>query len=162
MSMNNSQSALQRATDILLQHKKEAKEFIKFGVVGGSGVLVNIGIYLLLTRVTGIVYYIGSPLAIELSILWNFVWNNSWTFKKRETSVTGMTRLVRFHAVSCASGVANYVILLLCVMLFGLWDILANMIGIGFGTVINYYMNSAWTWREVPEKSSFLQKRETI
>ena len=137
MRVNNSQPILERARNIVLHHRKEAKEFIKFGVVGGSGVVVNMGVYFLLTRLTGTAYYIGSPLAIELSILWNFLWNDIWTFKKRGASATWRTRLVRFHAVSCASGVANYVILLLCVGLFGLWDLLSNLIGIGFGTLIN-------------------------
>jgi dolichol-phosphate mannosyltransferase len=128
---------------------RKSEEFIKFGVVGGTGVFVNMGIYVLFTRLIGITYYIASPIAIELSILWNFFWNNIWTFKKREASVTWMRRLIRFHAVTCGAGVANYSILLLSVMVFGLWDILANIIGISFGALINYYMNSLWTWREV-------------
>lgn len=103
---------------------RKSEEFIKFCLVGGSGVFVNMGIYVLFTRSMGMMYYVAAPIAIELSILWNFLWNNLWTFKKRDASATWMTRLIRFHAVACVAGLTNYSILLLLVTVFGLWDIL--------------------------------------
>jgi dolichol-phosphate mannosyltransferase len=130
---------------------RKSEEFIKFCVVGGSGVFVNMGIYLLITRLMRVPYYIASPIAIELSILWNFAWNNFWTFKKREASATWIGRLVRFHVVSSLAALTNYLILLLLVSVFGVWDVLANLIGIAFGTLVNYFMNSLWTWREMPK-----------
>jgi len=138
---------------------RKSEEFIKFCFVGGSGVFVNMGMYVLFTRSAGMMYYIGAPIAIELSILWNFLWNNVWTFRKREAGTNWMTRLIRFHAVVCASGLINYSILLLLVAVFGLWDILANIIGIGFGTLINYFMNSLWTWRGAAQVPGYLHER---
>jgi dolichol-phosphate mannosyltransferase len=132
---------------------RKSEEFIKFCVVGGSGVFVNMGIYVLITRLMDVLYYIASPIAIELSILWNFAWNNFWTFKNREASATWMRRLIRFHVVAGVAGLANYLILLVLVSILGVWDVLANLIGIVFGTLINYFMNSLWTWREMPKDS---------
>jgi dolichol-phosphate mannosyltransferase len=133
---------------------RKSEEFIKFCVVGGSGVFVNMGIYLLTTRLMGVLYYIASPIAIELSILWNFTWNNFWTFKKRDASATWMRRLIRFHVVSGLAALTNYLILLLLVSVFGVWDVLANLIGIAIGTLVNYFMNSLWTWKELPKAAS--------
>jgi dolichol-phosphate mannosyltransferase len=132
---------------------RKSEEFIKFCVVGGSGVFVNMGIYLLITRLMDIPYYIASPIAIELSILWNFTWNNLWTFKKREASVTWIGRLIRFHVVAGVAGLANYLTLLGLVSLSGVWDVLANLIGIALGTFVNYFMNSLWTWREIKKEN---------
>ena len=133
---------------------RKSEEFIKFCVVGGSGVFVNMGIYVLITRLLGVPYYIASPIAIELSILWNFTWNNFWTFKKRDASATWIGRLIRFHVVAGVAGLANYAALLVLVSVLGVWDVLANLIGIAFGTLINYFMNSLWTWKEIPKTSS--------
>jgi putative flippase GtrA len=37
-------------------------------------------------------------------------------------------------------------------------DVFANLIGIAFGTLVNYFMNSLWTWRETPKTSSHFPK----
>lgn len=126
---------------------KRLEEFIKFGIVGGSGVLVNMGLLYALTRFLSIRLEIASPIAIWISILTNFFLNNLWTFKKRETIIPFWSRLFRYHLVSGLAGLVNYVILLLLVNLMGMHDLLSNLIGIAVGTVINYSLNSFWTWR---------------
>jgi dolichol-phosphate mannosyltransferase len=126
----------------------QSSEFIKFCIVGTSGVLVNMGVYILLTRMGRIPLEIASPLAIECSILSNFTFNNAWTFRSRNTHSGLLHRLLRFHVVSSFSGIANYLVLLLLVRIFGVWDILGNLTGIAAATLINYFMNSLWTWRE--------------
>lgn len=126
---------------------KRLEEFVKFGIVGGSGVLVNMGLLFVLTRYLSIRLEIASVIAIEASILSNFFLNNLWTFKKRDTPVPFRTRLFRYHLVTGLAGIVNYLVLLLLVKTFGLHDMLSNLIGIAIGTVINYSLNSFWTWR---------------
>ena len=58
------------------------RTFIKFCVTGTSGVFVNLGSFHLLTQF-GVHRYLASPIAIELSIISNFVINNYWTFADR-------------------------------------------------------------------------------
>lgn len=127
--------------------RKKLEEFIKFGIVGGSGVLVNMGLLYLLTRFLSVPLEIASPIAIWISILTNFSLNNLWTFKERNTHVPFWSRLFRYHLVSGVAGLVNYLTLLLLVKFLGMNDMLANLIGIGLGTIINFTMNSLWTWR---------------
>jgi dolichol-phosphate mannosyltransferase len=126
---------------------EKLKEFIKFGIVGGSGVLVNMGLLYALTRFLSVPLEIASPIAIWISILTNFFLNNLWTFRERNTHVPFWSRLARYHLVSGVAGGVNYLTLLLLVNQLGMNDMLSNLIGIGIGTVINYTMNSFWTWR---------------
>ena len=58
------------------------RTFLKFSLVGLSGVLVNLGSFQLLLGL-GIHKYLASPIAIELSIISNFLLNNYWTFADR-------------------------------------------------------------------------------
>lgn len=126
---------------------KRLEELIKFGIVGGSGVLVNMGLLFILTRFLSVRLEIASAIAIEVSILSNFFLNNLWTFKKRDTHVPFWSRLLRYHLVTGLAGIVNYLVLLLLVNTFGLHDMISNLIGIMIGTVINYSLNSLWTWR---------------
>jgi dolichol-phosphate mannosyltransferase len=128
-------------------NSKKLEEFIKFAIVGGSGVLVNMGLLFILTRFLSVRLEIASPIAIEVSILSNFTLNNLWTFKKRNTHVPFWTRLFRYHLVTGLAGIVNYLVLLLLVNNFGLHDLLSNLIGILIGTIITYSLNSLWTWR---------------
>jgi dolichol-phosphate mannosyltransferase len=126
---------------------KRIEELVKFAIVGGSGVLVNMGLLFILTRYLSVRLEIASVIAIEVSILSNFFFNNLWTFKKRDTHVPFWSRLLRYHLVTGLAGIVNYLVLLLLVKSFGLHDMISNLIGIAIGTIINYSLNSLWTWR---------------
>jgi dolichol-phosphate mannosyltransferase len=126
---------------------EKLEEFLKFAVVGGSGVVVNMGSFFLLTRHAGLNLEYASPIAIEISILTNFFLNNIWTFRKRNTRVGLLSRIFRYHLVTGLAGLVNYGILLLLAKVFGIHDLVANLIGIIVGTFINFFLNSLWTWR---------------
>jgi len=130
---------------------RNSSEFIKFCVVGFSGVFVNMGFYIFLTRIIGLAIEFASPIAIGISILSNFTLNDLWTFKIRKSQASLSRRLLRFYAVSSLAGLTNYSLLLILVKLFGFWDILGNLISIAAGTLINYFINSVWTWKQAPE-----------
>ena len=126
---------------------EKLEEFLKFAIVGGSGVFVNMGCFFLLTRYAKLNIEIASPIAIEISILTNFLLNNAWTFRKRNTRVGVASRILRYHLVTGLAGLVNYGILLLLAKVFGIHDLIANLIGIIVGMFINFFLNSLWTWR---------------
>jgi len=144
--------SIQSIIDLILSragisHAKFA-EFVKFAIVGGSGVLVNMGLFFILTRWLRMDITWASPVAIEVSIISNFLLNNAWTFRRRDTYVPFFRRLIRYHLVTGLAGLVNYAILLLLVRFIGLSDLLANLIGIIIGMFINFFLNSLWTWKQ--------------
>ncbi|MFC2089622.1 GtrA family protein [Bacteroidota bacterium] len=128
--------------------RSRVEEFIKFAVVGGSGVVINMGLLYFLTRYLSVRLEFASPIAIETSILTNFALNNFWTFKKRDARFSLWSRLLRYHLVTGLAGLVNYLVLLMLVRLLDMNEFLSNLIGIGAGMLINYFLNSLWTWRE--------------
>ena len=62
-----------RIVDPVLQRigikPQKMSEFIKFAFVGGSGVVVNMGLFYILTRHLSVKIEFASPVAIEISIL---------------------------------------------------------------------------------------------
>ena len=140
---------------------RKSEEFIKFLLVGASGVAVNLGFYVLFSRGVGLPLEVASLIAIEISIISNFLLNNSFTFGKRVSASGLKKRFLRFHLVAGAAGVVNFTILLLLAKTFGLWDIAANLAGIACATLVNYFLNSRWTWKELEETGTFAIDRES-
>jgi len=123
------------------------KEFIKYCFVGALGAFVNMGLLILLTRFFQMTIEYASPIAIETAIISNFIFNNIWTFSSRTEKAAIMTRFFRFHMVALTAGLVNYIVLLILVYALGMLDIIANIIGIVSAMMVNYTLNSRWTWK---------------
>lgn len=137
---------LQDVSGTLRERLRGAREFVRYCVVGGLGVLVNTGCLVALRR-TGVRLEIASPVAIELSIVFNFALNAAWTFRRRAVQTRASVRFFRFHLVAAVAGLANFAVLVLLSRALGLWYVAANLVGIAIGTLVNYLLNSHWTWR---------------
>ena len=81
----------------------------RFAAVGLSGVAVNLGVLHLLAGVLGVGEIPSSALAIEASIVWNFLLHDAVTFRdRRETAQTGaLGRLLRYQAVSAVGALVQ-------------------------------------------------------
>ena len=81
----------------------------RFAAVGLSGVAVNLGVLHLLAGVLGLREILSSALAIEASILWNFLLHDAVTFRDRRGAarVGALGRLVRYHAVSAVGALVQ-------------------------------------------------------
>ena len=128
-------------------HKSE--DFIKFCCVGFVGVIVNIGTYLLLERQFQVPSQIAINIAIEVSIVSNFFFNNYWTFKKRAKKLPVYIRLVIFNIVSLVTTVVFYNLLFFLLFTqLGINDVISILISITAGTISNYTINSILTFRK--------------
>ena len=117
----------------------------KFSVVGISGFIVNQGILALLTEWLHMRVAFAGIIAIELSILSNFLLNNFWTWRdKRDQPVS--IRFIKYHLVTLISGGLNYIVLLTLTYM-GMHPLIANLFGIALGTIVNFFLNHFWTFK---------------
>ena len=131
--------------------------FIKFGIVGGSGILVNMGFLWFLTEIGGLYYLVSSVLAIALAMISNFIWNDLWTWRDSgEPGVKAyMTRMAKFIVVSSiAAYIGNLGILWILTHFFHIYYLISNLIGIAVGTILNYSVNNFWTFKSNNEPTS--------
>ena len=127
---------------------QSSRTLAKFLIVGASGVVVNLGTLTLLVHV-GINKYVASPIAIELSIVSNFLLNNYWTFRWRKVEHRIRVRGVKFNIVSLASLAVSYTTFVgLSVAFPAIAPQINQFIGIIPATLINYFMNSYWTFKQ--------------
>ena len=124
------------------------RTFIKFCLTGLSGVFVNLGSFQLLTAL-GVHRYLASPIAIELSIISNFLVNNYWTFADRTLVGGKRIRGLKFNVVSLLSLAVSYgTFVLLSLLLPAVPPVWLQALAIAPAVVVNYFLNSYWTFRE--------------
>ena len=124
------------------------RTFIKFCLTGASGVLVNLGSFHLLL-VIGLHRYLASPIAIELSIISNFLINNHWTFADRELVEAKRIRGLKFNAVSLLALAVSYgTFLVLSLLLPRVPPVWLQGLAIVPAALLNYFLNSYWTFRD--------------
>jgi dolichol-phosphate mannosyltransferase len=127
---------------------REWKRIFKFGIVGIFGIVVNLGILYLLVEFFAMNKDLASPIAIEIAILNNFVWNDLWTFDSvKNRKVSGRWhRLVAFNIVSVGGAAINYGIFLVLTSWFSVYYLAAQFIGILVAFVWNFLINRRVTW----------------
>ena len=126
---------------------RNMEDFIKYSLVGFLGVGVNLGVYTILTRYFNFSEIVAPLVSIECALILNFFLHNFWTFGNRSTQSRIRVRFLKFHLVSGLAAVINYLVFLSLFLIFGLYDILANLTGIAVAAVFNYLINSNWTWK---------------
>jgi dolichol-phosphate mannosyltransferase len=127
---------------------ENSKTFLKFAAVGLSGLLVNLGSFTLLLS-AGLNKYLASPVAIEISIITNFLFNNAWTFSHRDTTDAFHLKGLKFNIVSLAAlGVSYGTFVLLSVLFPSVPPQVHQAVGVVPATLVNYLLNSYWTFRD--------------
>ena len=135
----------------------QVKRFLRFGIVGFSGVFVDMILLYLLSDPSSLGWGLtrSKILASEVAIINNFIWNDAWTFADFAKQQTGWSnrfkRFLKFNAV-CLIGLAlNVVILnfffnlLFANLAYGRY--LANLIAIAAVTIWNFWFNLKLNWR---------------
>ncbi|MCB9786955.1 MAG: GtrA family protein [Deltaproteobacteria bacterium] len=132
------------------------RRFIKFCVVGSSGVVVNLVVMWLTahalagTMEATLVDVAASAVGILVSVFTNFVINDVWTWGDRQKGRRRRDFLGRVARYYIASGLAiaiQFGTAQTLVFVVGFDKYLAQVLGILLGTAFNYVANNRWTFR---------------
>jgi dolichol-phosphate mannosyltransferase len=129
-----------------LHYKNDViKEFVKFGIVGGIGTLVNIAILYLLTEKAGVYYLISAIFSFIVAMSSNFILNKFWTFKENIKWEIGK-KYFQFVLVSISALLVNLFFLYIFTEIFGIYYIISQILAIGISLIINFLGNKIWTF----------------
>ena len=130
------------------------RTFIRFALVGASGTVVNLGLFAAALH-GGFNKYVASAVAIELSIIWNFFLNNYWTFAARKTRDRTRIKGLKYNLISLATlGVSFATFSLMSVLVPRAPAVVDQFVGIIPAVLVNYFLNSYWTFRSHPPSGS--------
>lgn len=119
--------------------------FVRFSLVGVSGVLVNTVLLYVLIEAGGLHSLIAAVLATEAAILSNFVLNDRWTFQVATPSFSWTRRALRYNCGALA-GLAISVGVLALLTHLGMYYLVANLFAIAVAMVWNYAISCLFTW----------------
>ncbi|BAY42979.1 GtrA family protein [Scytonema sp. HK-05] len=127
--------------------------FLRFGLVGLSGVFVDMTVLYLLSDPTtlGLPLTRSKIIAGEVAIVNNFLWNDMWTFadvsSHQQQWRQRLKRFLKFNII-CLAGLVLNVLVLNLVFNFVIPNrYIANLIAIAVATVWNFWVNLKLSWR---------------
>lgn len=135
------------------------QKFLKFGIVGGFGFIVNVvgakifkNLILRPDSNLSLVNGLSNALAAELAIISNFIWNNLWTFAKEK--ITGPNQLFsKFLTFNFSSVITGIIIpstaITILTAIFGDYLFLFQVIAIfGLTIPLNWLIYNKIIWKK--------------
>ena len=115
------------------------RKFIKFCVVGFSGMLIDFGVTWLLKEKVKVNKYIANSTGFILAATSNYIWNRFWTFHSENSHIA--TEYFSFILISLVGLAINNLIIYIFSdrMKFNFY--LAKLLAIGVVTLWNFIMN---------------------
>jgi putative flippase GtrA len=119
----------------------------KFNLVGAIGMVVQLGALAVLCRLLAGHYLVASAAAVELTLLHNFVWHVSYTWRDRQYDSSRINQLVRFHLTNgLVSMLGNLALMRLLVDEARLPVLAANSVAILCCSVVNFLLGDGWVF----------------
>ncbi|MEG3627119.1 GtrA family protein [Streptomyces poriticola] len=137
-----------------------AREVVKFGAVGGAGVLVNLGVFNLVRHTTELQVVRASIIATVVAIVFNYLGFRYFTYRDRDK--TRRTREMSLFLLFSAIGlVIENGVLYTATYGFG-WDSplqsnIFKFLGIGLGTLFRFWSYRTWVFRALPDRTAVVR-----
>lgn len=124
-------------------------KFIKFGLVGFSGLFVDFGITYLTKEKLNIPKYVANAIGFIMAATSNYFLNRVWTFKSNNPEV--MVEFTEFFLISIIGLGLNTLLLWILVSKFKINFYLAKVFAIALVTIWNFLANAFITFN--PERA---------
>ena len=134
------------------------ENFVKFLVVGMSGLVVNSLVLAAFTELGALHYLLSAILATQASTLWNFGLTERWVFGQRQTERRFVMRLVSFLVMNNAMLLLRGPIMTLLVSQLGMHYVIANLASLFAMTLLRYLLADKWIWNK--NQTQAIQERK--
>lgn len=120
-------------------------QFVRFGLVGGSGYAVNLAVFAVCVHAFALDYRVAAVIAFLVAVTNNFAWNRLWTFRHARDLSAGF-QAARFFVVSLGAFAFQLAVLTALVDGAGLAKVAAQAIAIAAATPLNFLGNKLWSF----------------
>ena len=127
--------------------------FARFGIVGATGLAVNMAVIFALTEVAGLFYLLSAIVATQASTLWNFFFTDRWVFPDRERSRGVWSRMWMFFAMNNAALPLRVPLMFLLTSLLGVHYMISNVFSLGVIAVIRYAFSDSIIWKDARRRA---------
>lgn len=133
-----------------LNPNSRIRQITTFAMVGALGTLVNLITLSLLLKLIHLEPIIADALAIEVSIISNFYFNNKYTFRNRtnvQSFKTQISDFWKFNAGAIAGALMSLSIFTALYKFVGLNYVVADLIAIAMSVSWNYWISVRFVWK---------------
>jgi putative flippase GtrA len=149
---------------MMLTDIKERNRFIKFGLVGTLGAILDFGVMNLLTNLTNMSLVLAGTVSFICAVASNFFWNRLWTYPESRSrpllSQLGMFFLVNLAGVAIRIPTLHYLEPPLLRSFERLFDTtyttaefyarnLTLAAAVGIVMLWNFFVNRYWTYNDI-------------
>ena len=122
-------------------------QLFQFAVVGGTGYVVNLLVFALLTEIGDLHHIAAAVGAFCVAVTNNFALNRIWTFSSQGSreSHAGF-QAARFFTVSIGGLLVNLAVLTLLVDGLDVSELPAQAVAVAVATPVNFIGNKLWTF----------------
>ena len=125
--------------------RSAAVRWLKFNLVGGIGIAVQLLILALLKTGLHLDYLIATALAVEVTVIHNFLWHERFTWADRAGA--GFTRFLKFNLTTGLFSIAGNLLLMKLLVGFAHVNyLLANGITITACSVVNFLVSDGFVF----------------
>jgi putative flippase GtrA len=123
---------------------KTSIRWCKFSLVGAIGMTVQLAALALFNRLTAGRYLIATAIAIELTLIHNFIWHLHYTWRDRRDGFAP-AQCLRFHLTNgLVSMLGNLALMPILIRGLHLSLLPANSIAILFCSLVNFCLGDKW------------------
>jgi putative flippase GtrA len=137
---------LTRLTNLVTTRPRFVRQFVKFGIVGAIGTIVDITILVFLKEVVGLNVYVANSFSFTLAVLNNYTLNSLWTFADQEKE--HRRQLLQFFIVSAVGLALSQALLFFFHDVMHLHYLIAKCLGILIVLFWNFFANRFWTFKQ--------------
>ncbi|MEH1980813.1 MAG: GtrA family protein [Nostoc sp.] len=131
-------------------HSALFSRFIRFAVVGFSGVFVDLGAFYCFHSSLCLALTPSAILSTEIAIINNFLWNDLWTFGDvsfQQKNSQKLQRFVKFNLICLIGLTFNSLIVNLLFYQFQVNEYIAKLVAIACVTLWNFWLNLKVNWQ---------------
>jgi putative flippase GtrA len=134
---------------IVLEIITKYKRFIKYCIIGASGVLLDFLVFYILNKIFGVYYQVANFISVSCGITNNFLLNARFNFKTRDRLAV---RYLIFYAVGMTGILISSLLLYIFIEKLGFDVILTKLIILFVVTIIQYTLNKSFSFGRFREK----------
>ncbi len=127
-------------------------QLFKFGLVGGSGYVINLIAFTVLVQAAGVHHIAAAVLSFGLAVTNNYLLNRAWTFRDARGGHAGF-EAARFFAVSVGALGVNLAVLYGLVDLASAPVVASQAIAVAVAMPFNFIGNKLWTFGRTASRS---------
>ncbi|MFY9559374.1 MAG: GtrA family protein [Terriglobales bacterium] len=129
--------------------------WLKFNLIGGIGIGVQLAALAIFRSLLRLDYLLATALAVETTVLHNFLWHERFTWADRPTArfTHSLARLARFNASNgLVSIVGNLLLMRLLVGTLRMQYFAANLIAIAVCSLVNFLLSDCFVFHAEPRR----------